>query len=69
MQLIVGPIAPRSGMMSHDRSGVPPAAPPPPLEVATVPTPSATTTPAVTRPTSPPRGGPMDGRATLTGAP
>ena len=43
VQLIGGPTAPRSGMMSHDRRGVPPTAPPPPLEVATVPPPGGTT--------------------------
>ena len=68
VHLIAGPTAPRRGMMSHDRRGVPPGALPPPLEVATVPLPDATTAPAVSRPTTPPRGGPVGGGTTLTGA-
>ena len=54
--------------MSHGRRDVRLGAPPPSLEVVTVPPSGATTTPAVTRPTPPPRGGPMGGETTLTGA-
>ena len=68
VRLIAGPTAPRSGMLSHDRRGVPQAAQPPPLQVVTVPPPGVTTTLASTRSTPPLREGPMGGGTTLTGA-
>ena len=66
--LTASPRAPRGGMLSNGRRGVPPAARPPPLEGTTAPPPGEMSAPAVTRPTLPPREGAMSGVTKLTGA-